>query len=65
MVYPDDTGDWQDIDRWPNTTAKNEAYEVFKRLAYFDPLRFGATQPDEDTTIPYFRFSPEAQALFS
>jgi putative DNA primase/helicase len=65
MVYPDDTSDWQDIDRWPNTTAKNEAYEVFKRLAYFDPLRFGATQPDEDMTIPYFRFSPEAQALFS
>lgn len=34
-------------------------------MAYFDPLRFGATQPDEETTIPYFRFSSEAQELFS
>jgi putative DNA primase/helicase len=64
MVYPDDTSDWQDIDRWPNTTAKNEAYEVFKRLALLDPLSCGAAV-DEENGIPFFRFSLDAQALFS
>lgn len=63
MVYPDDAGEWRDIDRWPNTNAKNKAYEVFKRLAHLDPLSCGALA-DEESSIPFFRFSPEAQQTF-
>lgn len=43
MVWPDLT-DWQHIDQWPDTDAKNKAFAVFERLAewqgFSEPARF-------------------------
>jgi len=51
------------VDRWPDTEAKNRAYEVFRRLDTLDPDDFGATDADEED-IPAVRFMDEAQEVF-
>jgi len=63
LVWPDDPGDWRNIDRWPDTTAKNRAFEVFKTLDGLDPFTVGAKQEREEG-IPFLRFSNEAQEAF-
>jgi len=64
LVWPDITGDWRDVDRWPDGPAKTAAYAVFERLANLDPGAMGATQ-EEGGAIPYLRFTGDAQDLFS
>jgi len=63
LVWPDITGDWQDIDRWPDSHAKNTAYAIFERLANLNLSAIGANQ--ETGAIPYLRFADDAQELFS
>lgn len=36
LVFPDDSADWVDVDRWPDAKAKTTAYAVFDRLAEWD-----------------------------
>ncbi len=62
-VWPDIAGEWRDVDRWPDTEAKAAAHDTFERLDKLDPASIGATV--EDGVIPYLRFDPDAQALFS
>ncbi len=62
-VYPDVDKPFINIDRWPDTLAKNRAYAVFKSLAALDPGSIGATA-GTDGEIPYLRFNDEAQAFF-
>jgi putative DNA primase/helicase len=62
LVWPDHPRDWKNIDRWPDTSAKNAAYEIFKKLnTYTHPLGV----EDLGTEIPAIRFDDEAQALFN
>jgi putative DNA primase/helicase len=63
LLYPDPPGTWTNVDRYPDTAAKNQAFAVFKALATLDPGQRGA-EVDEDRKIPFLRFSPEAQTLF-
>jgi hypothetical protein len=37
LVYPDPPGAFVNVDRWPNTDAKNAAFAAFERLAHLDP----------------------------
>jgi hypothetical protein len=62
LVWPDITGNWKDVDRRPDTKAKARADLTFERLDKLDPASIGATVEDG---IPYLRFDPDAQALFS
>ena len=62
MVYPDMKG-FEPTDIAPNKKAKNRAYEVFKKLAYLEAEKFGATAENVDD-IPCVRFSPKAQQVF-
>jgi len=68
LVWPDTGGRWKDVDRWPDTEAKNRAFKVFDYLDRLDPLEIGAEQDtDPDGTpdgIPYLRFEPAALELF-
>jgi len=60
MVWPDPPRNWKNVDRWPNTDAKNVAYEIFRALAVRESLG-----PDpERGEVPYLRFSPAAQDVF-
>ncbi|MHB8368810.1 MAG: YfjI family protein [Leptospirales bacterium] len=62
LVWPDDPKNWMNVDRWPDTTAKNRAFEVFQRLADLDPLTIGAEQGEDG--IPFLQFTEEAQEAF-
>lgn len=65
MVYPDVSPTWRNVDRWPDTAAKNQAFAVFRRLAHVDPVAIGAhVDPDRPDDLPYLRFTPEAQGRF-
>lgn len=55
-VWPDVTGDFVHVDQWPDTPAKQTAWDVFERLA--------ALEPASDTEPKVWRFTPEAQAVF-
>jgi Protein of unknown function (DUF3987) len=63
LVWPDPSPSWRNVDRWPDTEAKNRAYEVSKQLDGLDPEDFGADGEDEEG-IPSVRFSEEAQEVF-
>jgi hypothetical protein len=63
LVWPDPPASWRNVDRWPNTEAKNRAYEVFRRLDALDPESIGASGEDEEG-IPAVRFTEEAQEVF-
>jgi Protein of unknown function (DUF3987) len=63
LVWPDPLATWTNVDRWPDTEAKNRAYEVYKRLDGLDPDDFGASGEEEES-IPAVRFTDEAQKGF-
>lgn len=60
-VWPDSPKDWRNVDRWPDTKAKNEAFEVFK---YLDGLTAEKVGADTSNPIPFLRFSGDAQDTF-
>ena len=64
LVWPDVPATWRNVDRWPDTVAKQQAYEVFERLANLDPSAIGAEQ-DDDGGVPFLRFDADAQATFN
>ena len=55
-VWPDITREWQRVDQWPDTPAKQAAWSVFERLN----LLQAASESDPQE----WRFSPEAQDLY-
>jgi putative DNA primase/helicase len=63
FVWPDIAGTWKNVDRWPDTTAKNKAFEVFRMLDGLDPMRSGAVSDDAGGPS-FFRFSNPAQDVF-
>jgi len=68
LVWPDTGGDWKNVDRWPDSTAKNEAFRVFDRLDRLDPMTIGAAQDTdyhgEPDGMPYLRFDEGGHGLF-
>jgi hypothetical protein len=64
LVYPDEPKQWELIDKWPDSEAKNNALEVIKKLSDMDFLAVGAELPGSEK-IPFFRFSPDGQAVFN
>jgi putative DNA primase/helicase len=68
LVWPDMNGTWKNVDRYPDSKAKNTAFQVFDELDRLNPLEIGAEQ-DTDYNgqpegIPYLRFEPAALELF-
>jgi putative DNA primase/helicase len=64
MVYPDVAKGWRNVDRWPDSIAKQVTWEVFQKLDALDPAAVGAEIEDGGDGVPFLRFAPEAQALF-
>lgn len=60
-VYPDITAEWRNIDRWPDTEAKQNVWNVFVAMNTLDPEAVGA-EPDD--IAPFLRFDHDAQNLF-
>jgi putative DNA primase/helicase len=61
-VYPDPPHTWRNIDRYPDTPAKQRAFEFFERLDSLDATNLGAEQTEDD--VPALHFAPDAQELF-
>ena len=61
-VWPDVTGAWRNVDRWPDSPARERAATVFAALDRVTAERVGAVAAGDG--IPALRFSPAAQALF-
>ncbi|MBK6321281.1 DUF3987 domain-containing protein [Candidatus Aalborgicola defluviihabitans] len=54
-VWPDSSPEWQDVDEWPDTPARQAANAVFDRLEAL---------PTPEGDAPVWRFDDAAQALF-
>jgi hypothetical protein len=64
-VWPDQPEQWVNVDRAPDMQARKQAYEVFNRLDGIDPVSVGAQTPQDDCELPFLRFTPDAQELFT
>jgi putative DNA primase/helicase len=63
LVYPDPPIKFINVDRYPNTAAKNEVYAVFEAVELLDPGSLGAAY-DEERAIHYLSFDDDAQRFF-
>jgi putative DNA primase/helicase len=63
MVWPDLQGPWINVDRLPDSTAKQEALQTFEALNDLDPSSIGA-EKEESGERYFLRFSAEAQQHF-
>jgi putative DNA primase/helicase len=60
-VWPDVSKEWRNVDRWPDTKSKNDAFEAFNYLDELTPEAVGASASRE---IPFLRFANDAQERF-
>jgi putative DNA primase/helicase len=64
IVYPDISPQWKEIDRYPNSSARETVNMIAERLDSLNPTDIGAEE-DLYGNVPFLRFDKEAQALFS
>jgi hypothetical protein len=64
LVWPDQNGEWTEIDRYPDSEARAAAWQAFERLDKLQPEMVGA-EVDQFEPVPFLRFNDEAQSLFS
>jgi putative DNA primase/helicase len=55
-VWPDTHGEFRHVDQWPDTPAKQAAWDVFNRLSTLESA--------SDTDPAVWRFTPAAQEIF-
>ena len=66
MAWPDAPRDWRDIDEYPNSAAREKAWQTFGRMAKLDTqaaLRLGAEKGPFDK-VPCLRFEEAAHEDF-
>jgi putative DNA primase/helicase len=63
LVYPDTPREFVNVDRYPETDAKNRAFAVFRAIDTFDPISSGAAT-DQDRQVAYIGFEDDAQDFF-
>ena len=68
VCWPDNPGEWRNVDRFPDSDGKRSAYAVFELLDGLDVASLGATQDTDfhgqTDGLPYLRFAPDALELF-
>jgi hypothetical protein len=64
LVYPDVSPTWVNVDRWPETKARQRVWNVLERLDKLDPASLPGILTDQDTGCRYLRFDGAAQQLF-
>lgn len=62
-VWPDVSGDWRNVDRWPDSTARRAAWETFERLDKLDARGVGGELGDDGR--PFLRSDGEALEMFT
>jgi hypothetical protein len=63
LVWPDVRSEWENVDEYPLTEARQNAFQIFDRL---DKLDLMAIQAEHDLyeKLPFLRFEPDAQEEF-
>jgi hypothetical protein len=64
LIWPDQSPEWRNVDRFPDSEAKAAAWEVFDRLDKLDPEAVSACH-DQFGDLPYLRFDEAAQEVFT
>lgn len=65
MVYPDISPTWEEVDRYPDSEAKQAVNRLAEYLDNLNPLVDIATESDDFSNVPFMRFDESAQILFS
>ncbi|MBI1313400.1 DUF3987 domain-containing protein [bacterium] len=63
-VWPDCPKSWRNVDRWPDTAAKQAAFATYERLDRLEAVELAAER-DDDEHVPYLRFDERAQERFN
>jgi Protein of unknown function (DUF3987) len=66
MVWPDAPARWRDVDQYPDSRAREAAWQIFNRLSKLDKegaIKLGATLEAFDS-VPCLRFDDAAHADF-
>jgi hypothetical protein len=63
LVWPDQSPEWREVDRYPNSAAREAAWATFERLDQLDPDAIG-TECDPFNDVPFLRFDDTAQSVF-
>lgn len=68
IAWPDVGGDWREVDRWPETEARERVWNVFKTLDGLAAEDLGAEVETgfdgELRGLPYLRFAGDAREAF-
>lgn len=64
MVYPDISPNWKEVDRYPNSSAREAVNLLAERLDSLNHPEIGA-EVDQFGGVPFLRFDDAAQVLFS
>ena len=64
LVWPDQSLEWKNIDRYPNSEARNAAGECFAGFDSLDPGGIGAEPTSTFQSVPVLRLDGEAHHLF-
>jgi putative DNA primase/helicase len=59
-VYPDDSGKWRNVDKWPDVEARQAAFEKFERLDAMESL-----PTDDEGRVQGLRFDEAGQLVFN
>lgn len=65
MVYPDIPSNWREVDRYPDSNAKQSVNQLAEWLDTISPLTDIKSESDDYSNVPYMRFDDDAQTLFS
>src|SRR5262245_26160228 len=66
LSWPDAPSEWRDVDEYPNSAAREKAWQTFERMAKLDTqaaLRLGAEKGPFDK-VPYLRLEEAAREDF-
>ena len=66
MAWPDTCREWKDMDRYPHSRAREDAWDIFERLNKLDrraAIALGARRGPADS-VPFFRLSAAAHDAF-
>lgn len=64
MVWPEHSKEWRDVDRWPDSDARDRVHRVFCGLDRLRPDDL-AVERTADSGVPAMRFDDEAQEVFT
>lgn len=65
MVWPDISPDWRNVDRCPETSARNAAWGCVRQLANAQGQDYGAQVDPAQSPIPFLHFASDAQEAFT